>query len=91
MKLDISYAEFSLLRDLVSAKQMDIWREKFLPRLKHGANTANAFKMMMSKKTTLTDRGCCALLLHRFQKAEEEVRKAIYAGKKPKISVVTED
>lgn len=77
MNLDISYAEFSFLRDLVKEKQMKIWREEFLPRLKHTVDMPRAFKMLMGRKTIYTNRGCCALLLHKFDEAERQIHKAL--------------
>lgn len=75
MKLDISYAEFSLLRELVKAKQRSIWKEQFVPALNHTVTDArNAFKMLMSREATCTDRGCYAILLRKFGEMEEEVQ-----------------
>lgn len=97
MNLDMSYAEFSLLRDLVRAKQMDIWKREWAPRLKKGITgeeIEKIFEETMNDKALyeahkkwgvaapLTDRGCCSMLLYRFDEAEKEVRDTIYAGEK---------
>lgn len=85
---DISYAEFSLLRKLVKAEQMDIWRREWAPRLKKGVTVEEAeksFQEIMNDKATYeayekwgvpvppTDRGCCSILLRRCEEEEKKV------------------
>jgi len=89
---DISYAEFSLLRELVRAKQMDIWQREWAPRLKKGTTIEEAeksFQETMNDKALyeahkkwgvaapLTDRGCCSMLLYRFDEEEKKIRKTL--------------
>ena len=82
MNLSMSYAEFSLLRELVKKEQMRIWNKEWLPRLKKRADAAKTFERIMGEKMVVTDRGCCAMLLDRFEKAEKEVHDVIYAAGK---------
>jgi len=89
MKLDVSYAEFSLLRELVKAKQMSIWKEEWASRLGKDISLdkiSGIFHKVMETdvgpceetfQNLLTDRGCCAMLLYRFEKAEKELQTAL--------------
>lgn len=95
MQFETSYAEFSLLRELVRAKQMDIWKREWAPRLKKGVTVEEAeksFQETMNDKATYeahkkwgiavppTDRGCCSILLYRFDEAERELQKLLRQG-----------
>lgn len=75
IKVKMSYAEMSLLRDLVKAKQLDIWRDLFLGEFEGtpAEEIDIAFDELMNPiyEIPLTDRACCAKLLDRFCKVEE--------------------
>lgn len=86
---DITYAEFSLLRDLVKAKQMDIWKREWAPRLKEQVmvgDVIKSFEEVMGMGDMLkacqkgevaipcTDTDCCALLLYRIDEEEKRVQ-----------------
>jgi len=86
MKLDISYAEFSLLRDLVKAEQMRIWKDEWVPRLRKNMGVDEISTLFHKKmeetapepfQNFLTNRGCCAMLLHRFEEMEKELQEVI--------------
>lgn len=85
MNLDMTYAEFAYLRELVKKDQMRIWREEWAPYLGKNADFPKAFELVMEDQGAceepfcnfLTDTGCCAKLLYRFEKAEKEVQTAL--------------
>jgi len=89
MKLDMSYADFSLLRELVKAKQMSIWKKEWASRLDKDISLdkiSEIFHQVMETdvgpceedfQNLLTDRGCCAMLLHRFEKMEKELQTVL--------------
>lgn len=77
------------MRELVKAKQMKIWKEEWAPRLGKDISLdkiSEIFHQVMEKdvgpceetfQNLLTDRGCCAMLLDRFEKAEKELQIAL--------------
>jgi len=93
---DITYAEFSLLRDLVRAKQMDIWQREWAPHLKE--LTVEEIEKIFQKVTRegiihkachkgeaavpITDMDCCILLLRRINEEERKVRKALESAER---------
>lgn len=94
---EITYAEFSLLRDLVRAKQLDIWKKEWAPRLKKELTVeeiGKIFRKVMREGAVhkachksevavpITDRDCCILLLRRMDKEEQKVREALELAKK---------
>lgn len=87
MIIEMSYAEMSLLRELVKAKQLKIWRTVWLPRLRDKNKSAEElntlFNEIMNKEEnwTLTDTSCCQKLLSRFREAEQKVQKALVSTK----------
>lgn len=80
MTLNMSYAEFSLLRQLVKAKQMELWKTRWLPGLKGKesmtpAQIKEAFDEKMNREVPdwdviCTDEDCCSMLLRRFNDME---------------------
>lgn len=82
--LKMSYAEMSLLRDLVKAKQLDIWHglfsDEFKDRTLDEINIAFEEFMNPIYDIPLTDRACCAKLLDRFRKIEEEIKTNLEAS-----------
>lgn len=89
---DITYAEFSLLRDLVKAKQIDIWKREWAPRLKERVkieNVRKSFEEIMGARAMhkacqkgevavpCTDTDCCALLLYRIDEEEKRVQTSL--------------
>jgi len=84
MNLDISYAEFSYVRELVKKEQLRLWKEKWLPLLTaHGKrNILTVYSRVMRRKTILTDEGCCSLLLAHIDDAEKKVQELLKHGLK---------
>lgn len=87
MKLSMSYAEFSLLRELVKKKQIELWEEHWLPALR-GRTTMTpteiraAFDRKMNRESVVfdtisSDEDCCSMLLRRFQEMETEFKKKV--------------
>lgn len=88
---DITYAEFSLLRELVRAKQMDIWQREWAPHFKEltveeieknfqkimGGEAMHEACQNVEVAIPATDRDCCAILLRRIDKAEKEVQEVM--------------
>jgi len=87
MQLELSYAEMSLLRGLVNKKQLDIWHQRYAPRLRRGMSieeiTETKDKIMNMPLEELRDCGpinditCCALLIHKFEELEQETKKIL--------------
>jgi len=83
MKLLTSYAEFSLLRQLVKEKQMELWKTRWLPALKGrdkmtATEMQEAFDRKMNREvpdwdTICSDEDCCSVLLRRFHEMELEM------------------
>lgn len=87
MKLAMSYAEFSLLREVVKAKQVALWETKWLPILKRRDKMSPveiraAFERKMNREsvafdTISSDEDCCSMLLRRFREMETEFQKSV--------------
>lgn len=84
MVLELSYAEMSFLRELVGAKQQEIWQKRYLPALKKAEDKTIEEIMVLFNDTMgkiedipLTDQACCAKLLHKFIKLEQEIKAAL--------------
>ena len=88
IELSITYAELSFLRDLVKAKQFEIWQNRFAKRLRKQFDAKDVFRETMNynvksdgpllfDNVPLGDVKCCAYLLYRFQTVEEKIQKEI--------------
>jgi hypothetical protein len=81
MNIRISYAEMSFLRELVKNKQLEIWRELFLPEFEGLPSNEidKAFNKLMNPiyDIPLTNRACCAKLLKIFETEEKKIKKAL--------------
>lgn len=83
MIIDISYPELSFLRELVSKEQYRIWGERWASRLPKDTpvdKLEEIFNQIMIKSVCdkpLDDRGCCVILLRKFQEKEDEMQKAL--------------
>lgn len=91
---NITYAEFSLLRELVRAKQMDIWKKEWAPYFTDRSveEMEKLFQRIMGGDAMheacyneevaipATDRDCCAMLLRRIDKEEKKIQGILRQG-----------
>ena len=80
MKLELSYAEMSLLRELVQKKQFDIWQQRYTPRLRKGLSVEEISKTKdeimnvpleeLKECGPVSDITCCVLLMNKFEELE---------------------
>ena len=86
MNIELSYAEMSLLRELVGKKKLKIWRTVWLPHLanKSYKEIEEIYKKIMDKPAhgIATETDCCNMLLKRFQQKEEEIKIDLKSGEK---------
>ena len=90
MNLELSYAEMSLLRELVKKKQLNIWQERYAPRLRGGLSIEEIAKTKdeimnvpleeLKECGPINDITCCALLIDKFEQLENQVREALGIG-----------
>lgn len=82
MKILMSYAEMSFLRELVQKAQLDIWKKRWLPGLEKkdlpATEIEDAFNRIMNREMKnwepiSSDEDCCSVLLKRFQEAESSI------------------
>lgn len=88
---DITYAEFSLLRDLVRAKRLDIWKREWAPHFEEltveeieknfqkimGGDAMHEACYNAEVACPATDRDCCAMLLYRIDEAERKIQETL--------------
>ena len=86
MKIDISYAEMSFLRELVAKKDKELWGIWF-----SRCKTDDAIKKVQEMKdgrrnliqqagdyyVPISDEDCCTLLILKFEQAERECKIAL--------------
>ena len=87
MRLVLSYAEMSLLRELVKEKQLDIWQQRYAPRLRRGLSVKELSETKDQVMNVpleelkwcgpVNDISCCALLMNKFDEMEKEVKQAL--------------
>lgn len=89
MKVDMSYAEMSFLRDLVGKEKMRMWKDKWARRIKKDATYEEIDKLIEKVfrpppdwDRITSDEQCIGMLLERFRKLERELQRTLeYSGK----------